>query len=140
MDFTLGQLEGELRRLGWPEPTERSSTAFAWSAVDGGGVRHILAAWWGTEIHRVVDQVTGQASMQPTGREGVFVTGRGTVCTTLSDAVTAMMEARNVQHDLLLAMFGLRREWSLPNTPIVPMDKIYSHEERLAVLHQQGIW
>lgn len=125
MTVTIEELDVELKRLRWPEPTERSSDAFAWSVVDGEGVRHTIAAWHGQETHRVEDPVTRELRVVSTGREGVFVTGRGTVSTTLADVVIALQDAVNRQHDpTLLAIFGLRRDAGLPGAPIFPLGTV----------------
>jgi hypothetical protein len=125
MTVTIAELDAELRRLGWPETTERSSDAIAWSVVDSVGVRHTIAAWWGSESHRVEDPITHEFKVVPTGREGIFVTGRGTVLTTLADAVNALHVVINQQYDAeLLKMFGLRRAYDLPGAPVFPMGTV----------------
>lgn len=139
---SISDLREELRRLGWPEPTESGSDVFAWSVVNRGTkVRHVIAAWWGSELHHVEDPITGQVSMQPTGRVGVFVTGNATVRTTVGDAVEALQQALSREDEPeLLAMFGLRREWGFPKSQVVPLNKVFSPNEYADVLRQQGYY
>jgi len=139
----LDRLEAEMRTRGWPEPTERGANSFAWSAVNNDTqIRHIVAAWWGEEFHKVDDPVTGAAAMQPTGRSGVFVTGRGMVCTTLDEAADAMVAALHRQEEpALLTLFGLKRDWGLPGAPVVPLGTIRDRNEYAAILiNEMGLW
>jgi hypothetical protein len=141
--MTLAELEAEMDRRGWPAPTERGPDSFAWSAVNNDtGLRHIVAAWWGSEFHRVEDPVTGQAAMQPTGRAGVFVSGRGMVCTSLAEAAEALVAALHRQEEpALLSLFGLKRDWGLPGAPVVPLGLVRTRNEYGDILQQQyGLW
>ncbi len=62
-------------------------------------------------------------------------------CTTLSDAVDAMMMALNQQVDSrLLAMFGLRRDYSIYGHPVVPIGKTFTANEAADILRQNGVW
>ena len=139
--LSLDQLLVELQAKGWPEPTECNSDAFAWSSVDSQKHRHVVAVWWGSEMDRIQDPMTEEFTMRLTGRSGVFISGRATVCTTVEDAFIALDHCVKNQWDPdLLAMFGLRREGGLPGSPIFPLMHRTSANDALMCLKSIGLF
>lgn len=135
---SIDELSQALAALGWPSPTEQTSTGgLRWAVTTVAGIAQI-AAWYGPEMVRVEGGDEDGPQLAPTGRYGIFVTGERAMQETLGGILAAFARYFERCPDELLRLFGLKHDHLFPKSPVVALDFNPTDGERGELLRLAG--